>query len=422
MSTLFNTTEPLAGKRILLGICGSIAAYKSPELVRALTRLGAEVRVVMTRSAGQFVTPITLQALSGYPVRQDLFAAEEEAAMDHIRLARWPDAVVVAPASAHSLARFALGLGDDLLSTLLLVTRAPVFLAPAMNASMWAHPATQAHARQLCEYGVQLLGPEAGALACGEEGAGRMLEPEQIVAQLHLALAPKMLAGKQILITAGPTWESLDPARGLSNRASGKQGFALAQACAEAGAQVQLISGPSQEATPPGVLRVNVTSAQEMLEATLRALATPTDLFIANAAVADHRPALQSTQKLPKTALSESLTLIVNPDIVSTVNQHALRPRVIVAFAAETRDHLASARNKAAQKGADIIVVNDISHNETGMGAESNACSIIEGSDLTEIPTCSKIDLARHLIRHIAENHFALKVTEHHGTVTNSHS
>lgn len=422
MRSLFNTTEPLAGKRILLGICGSIAAYKSPEIVRELTLLGAEVRVVMTRSAGQFVTPITLQALSGQAVRQDLFAAEEEAAMDHIRLARWPDAIVVAPVSAHSLARFALGLADDLLSTLLLVTHAPIFLAPAMNASMWAHPATQAHLRQLCEYGMQLLGPEAGALACGEEGTGRMLEPEQIVAQLRLALAPKILAGKQVLITAGPTWESLDPARGLSNRASGKQGFALARACAEAGARVQLISGPSQEATPPGVLRENVTSAQEMLETTLRALAIPTDLFIANAAVADHRPALQSTEKLPKTAIAEQLTLTVNPDIVSSVHQHARRPRLIVAFAAETQDHLDSARDKATRKGADIMIVNDISQRHTGMGAESNACSILEGSDLTEIPTCSKIDLARHLIRHIAENHFASKVTEQHGTVTNSHS
>ncbi|WP_414040204.1 bifunctional phosphopantothenoylcysteine decarboxylase/phosphopantothenate--cysteine ligase CoaBC [Acidithiobacillus sp. M4-SHS-6] len=421
MRTLFNTTEPLAGKRILLGVCGSIAAYKSPEIVRELTRLGAEVRVVMTRAAGQFVTPITLQALSGQPVRQDLFAAEEEAAMDHIRLARWPDAVVVAPVSANSLARFALGLGDDLLSTLLLVTHAPIFLAPAMNASMWAHPATQDHARRLREYGAQFLGPEAGALACGEEGTGRMLEPEQIVAQLRLALAPKTLTGKQVLITAGPTWESLDPARGLTNRASGKQGFALAQACAEAGAQVHLISGPSHETTSPGVLRENVTSAQEMLEACLRALETPTDLFIANAAVADHRPALQSTQKLPKSAIAEHLTLTLNPDIVSLVHQHSQRPRVIVAFAAETRDHLESARSKAARKGADIMVINDISRSDSGMGAESNACSILEGARQTEIPICSKIDLARHLIHYIAQNHFAAEVTDPHETLANPH-
>jgi len=410
IETLFNTTEPLAGKRILLGICGSIAAYKSPEIVRHLLRLGAEVRVVMTQSARQFVTPITLQALSGQPVRQDLFAAEEEAAMDHIRLARWTDAIIVAPVTANSLACFSLGLADDLLSTLLLVTRAPVFLAPAMNASMWSHPATQGHVRRLLEFGAQFLGPDAGVLACGEEGAGRMLEPEQIVGQLRLALASKTLSGKQILVTAGPTWESLDPARGLTNRASGKQGFALAQACAEAGAQVRLISGPSHEATPPGVVREDVTSAQEMLEACLHSLEIPTDLLIANAAVADHRPTLQSPHKTPKSAVPEQIALTQNPDIVTSIHLHPQRPRVIVAFAAETRDHLDSARAKASRKGADTIIVNDIWILRYGMGSEINACTLLHDKMQIEIPACRKIDMARILIRHISKIHFASEV------------
>lgn len=412
IETLFNTTEPLAGKRILLGICGSIAAYKSPEIVRHLLRLGAEVRVVMTQSARQFVTPITLQALSGQPVRQDLFAAEEEAAMDHIRLARWPDAIIVAPVTANSLARFSLGLDDDLLSTLLLVTRAPVFLAPAMNASMWSHPATQGHVQRLLEFGALFLGPDAGVLACGEEGAGRMLEPEQIVGQLRLALASKTLSGKQILVTAGPTWESLDPARGLTNRASGKQGFALAQACAEAGAQVRLISGPSHEATPPGVVREDVTSAQEMLEACLHSLEIHMDLLIANAAVADHRPTLQSPHKTPKSAVPEQIALTQNPDIVTSIHRHPQRPRVIVAFAAETRDHLDSARAKASRKGADTIIVNDISSSTTGMGSEMNACTLLHDKTQIEIPACRKVDMARILIRHISKIHFASEV--HH--------
>ncbi len=407
MRALFNTTEPLAGKRILLGVCGSIAAYKSPELVRTLVRLGAELRVVMTHSAQQFVTPITLQAVSGQPVRQALFAAEEEAAMDHIRLARWPDVIVVAPVSANSLARFAQGFADDLLSTLLLVTRAPIFMAPAMNVSMWSHPATQGHVQRLRDFGTHFLGPDAGSLACGEEGTGRMLEPEQIVAQLRLALAAKLLPGKQVLITAGPTWESMDPARVLTNRASGKQGFALAQACAEAGAQVRLISGPSHEATPPGVLREDVTSAQEMLDACLHSLEKPTDLLIANAAVADHRPTLQSPHKIPKSDVADQIPLTLNPDIVSSIHQHPQRPRVIVAFAAETRDHLDSARTKATRKGADTIIVNDISNTQSGMGADTNTCTLLHNKTQIEIPACSKIDMARTLIRNIAKIHFA---------------
>lgn len=398
---LFNTTEPLTGKRILLGVCGSIAAYKSPEIVRSLRLLGCEVRVVMTRSAAQFVTPITLQALSGEAVRGELFAATEEAAMDHIRLARWPDAVLVAPLSANTLAHFANGLANDLLSTLILATHAPLFLAPAMNSSMWAHPATRSNYERMRDYGATFLGPDSGTLACGEEGLGRMLDPDRIVAELRLALAEKTLRGKRVVITAGPTWEALDPARGFSNRSSGRQGFALAQACAETGAEVHLITGPTQEQTPPGVLREDVTSAEDMLAACLRALNPPVELFIANAAVADHRPATHSAHKLHKTALADTLALTLNPDIVRRVHDDPCRPRLVVAFAAETQDHYASAKAKAERKGADIIVVNDISTMESGMASEQNAGSILQGENIIKIPICSKIDMARHIVHHL---------------------
>ena len=402
MESIFNTTEPLAGKRILLGVGGSIAAYKSPEIVRALRQAGAALRVVMTRGAAQFVTPLTLQAVSGEPVRGDLFAAAEEAAMDHIRLARWADALLIAPISANGMARLAQGLADDLLSTIVLANRAPLFLAPAMNSAMWAHPATQRNVAQLRADGAHFLGPGSGSLACGEEGTGRLLAPERMVGELRLALAEKTLRGQRVLITAGPTWEAIDPARGLSNRASGRQGFALAQACAEAGADVLLITGPTHEQTPPGVRRQDVLSAQDMLAACLQALEKPTDIFIANAAVADHRPSQFSTHKLGKTDIANPLPLSINPDIVSTVHQDPRRPRYIVAFAAETQNHLAAASAKAQRKGADIIVVNDITSADMGMGATDNACGILQGERVQHIPRCSKMDLARHLVRHLS--------------------
>ena len=399
---VFNTTEPLAGKRILLGVGGSIAAYKSPEIVRTLRQAGVELRVVMTRSAAQFVTPLTLQALSGEPVRSDLFAATEEAAMDHIRLARWADALLIAPISANGMARLAQGLADDLLGTIVLASRVPLFLAPAMNNTMWMHPATQRNLAQLQADGAHLLGPDSGSLACGEDGAGRLLAPDRLVGELRLALAEKALRGQRVLITAGPTWEAIDPARGLSNRASGRQGFALSQACAEAGAEVLLITGPTHEQTPPGVSRLDVISARDMLTACLQALDRPTDIFIANAAVADHRPSRFSAQKLSKTAIANPLPLSINPDIVSAVHRDSRRPRYIVAFAAETHDHLSTAGAKAQRKGADVIVVNDINSSELGMGAMDNACSILQGERVLHIPRCSKIDLARHLVRHLS--------------------
>ncbi|MBU2832299.1 bifunctional phosphopantothenoylcysteine decarboxylase/phosphopantothenate--cysteine ligase CoaBC [Acidithiobacillus ferriphilus] len=409
--SVFNTTEPLAGKRILLGVGGSVAAYKSPEIVRALRQAGVELRVVMTRGAAQFVTPLTLQAVSGEPVRSDLFAAAEEAAMDHIRLARWADALLIAPISANGMARLAQGLADDLLSTIVLANRAPLFLAPAMNSAMWAHPATQRNVAQLRADGAHFLGPDSGSLACGEEGTGRLLAPERLVDELRLALTKKTLCGQRVLITAGPTWEAIDPARGFSNRASGRQGFALAQACAEAGANVLLITGPTHEQTPPGVSRQDVLSAQDMLAACLQALDKPTDIFIANAAVADHRPSQFSAHKLGKTDIANPLPLSINPDIVSALHQDPRRPRWIVAFAAETRDHLAAASAKAARKGADVIVVNDITSVDVGMGATDNACSILQGEQVLHIPRCSKMDLARHLVRHLSSI-FSLPATE----------
>jgi phosphopantothenoylcysteine decarboxylase/phosphopantothenate--cysteine ligase len=396
---VFNTTDPLAGKRILLGVSGSIAAYKSPDIVRALRTAGADVRVVLSAAAAEFVTPLTLQAVSGQPVRTALFAAAEEAAMDHIRLARWADACLLAPITAHGLARLAQGLADDLLSTLILASRAPLFLAPAMNVQMWEHPATRRNCATLRSDGAQFLGPESGSLACGEEGEGRMLAPERIAAELRLALAEKTLPGLRVLITAGPTWEALDPARGISNRASGKQGFAIAQVLAEAGALVTLVAGPSHEATPPGVTRRDVVSAEEMQAVCLEALEGSVDVLIANAAVADHRPAQRSPQKMDKGRLPNPLPLTENPDIVAAMARHPRRPRWVIAFAAQTHDHLEQAAAKARAKGVDMIIANDIGDGRMGMGATANHLHMLFGGQITDLGSGDKLTLARRLVR-----------------------
>ncbi|MHB0887866.1 bifunctional phosphopantothenoylcysteine decarboxylase/phosphopantothenate--cysteine ligase CoaBC [Acidithiobacillus sp.] len=397
-NNVFNTTDPLAGKRILLGVSGSIAAYKSPDLVRALRAAGAEVRVALSAAAAEFVAPLTLQAVSGQPVRTALFAAAEETAMDHIRLARWADACLLAPITAHGLARLAQGLADDLISTIVLATRAPVFLAPAMNVQMWEHPATRRNCAALRTDGVHFLGPESGSLACGEEGEGRMLAPERIVAELRLALAEKTLPGMRILITAGPTWEALDPARGISNRASGKQGFAIAQAFAEAGAVVTLVAGPGHEPTPPGITRQDVVSAEEMQAACLQAMENGVEVFIANAAVADHRPAQRSSQKMDKGSLPNPLPLTENPDIVAAMARHPRRPRWVIAFAAQTHDHLEQAAAKARAKGVDMIIVNAIGDGRTGMGASTNHLRMLYAGQMTDLGSGDKLTLARRLV------------------------
>src|SRR5690606_31596261 len=317
--------QSLTNKQILLGVTGGIAAYKSADLVRRLQDLGAWVRVVITRAAQEFITPLTFQALSGNPVHTELLDPEAEAAMGHIQLARWADLVLVAPASADFMARLTQGKGDDLLTTLCLATRAPIALAPAMNQAMWANSATQDNLQRLRQRGVHILGPAAGSQACGEVGLGRMLEPLEI-AELSAGLFETgSLAGRKLVITAGPTREALDPVRYLSNHSSGKMGYALAQAAAEAGARVVLISGPTQLQAPPRVTMLAVTSALEMYTAAL-AQAADCDLFIGAAAVADYRPAQRSEQKIKKAASDNiTLELVKNPDIIAAVA--ALKPK-----------------------------------------------------------------------------------------------
>jgi phosphopantothenoylcysteine decarboxylase/phosphopantothenate--cysteine ligase len=393
-----NGMDPLHGKRILLLIGGSIAAYKSPEILRLLQARGARVRCVLSTAGARFVTPLTLQALSGEAPRQDLFAAEEEAAMDHIRLARWADALLYAPISANGLARLALGLAEDLAGTIALASRNPRFLVPAMNWAMWEHPATQRHVAQLRDDGAVFIGPEAGDLACGETGSGRMVSPADIVARLALELGPGDWRGRRVLVSAGPTWEALDPARGLGNRASGRQGFALAQAAAERGAEVLLVAGPCALPTPVGVQRRDVESARDMLAAILEALGDrPYDLFLANAAVADHRPASASAIKGRKGEIPDSLPLVANPDIVASVHACPQRPHCIVAFAAETRPDVTTAARKLWRKGADVAVINDL---EAGaMGGTENACTLAWGEQSLNLPRQSKLSLARALLR-----------------------
>ncbi|MCE5394110.1 MAG: bifunctional phosphopantothenoylcysteine decarboxylase/phosphopantothenate--cysteine ligase CoaBC [Acidithiobacillus sp.] len=392
--------DPLAGQKILLCIGGSIAAYKSPELVRLLLAAGAKLKIVLSPGASHFVTPLTLQALLGEPPRQEFFTPSEEAAMDHIRLARWADALLFAPISANGLARLALGLADDLRGAIALASRAPRFLVPAMNSAMWEHPATQRHVHTLQADGGIFLGPEQGSLACGEEGPGRMLSPEAIVDILRRHLGPKPWQGRKILITAGPTWESWDPVRGLSNRASGRQGFALAQAAAELGATVQLISGPVALPTPVGISRQDVLSAQEMLAAVQKALAAEsTDLFIANAAVADHRPALPVAQKQPKGTLPLHLELSPNPDIVATIARSPHRPRKILAFAAETHGDEAHAKAKLEAKGADFAFLNLLDPGV--LGGSENAGILWAGQQRWEFSRRSKLALARGILQHL---------------------
>jgi phosphopantothenoylcysteine decarboxylase / phosphopantothenate---cysteine ligase len=325
----------MQSKRVLLGVTGGIAAYKSPDLVRRLRERGAEVQVVMTAGAREFVTAMTFQAVSGRPVRSDLWDAAAESAMGHIELARWAEAVVVAPASADFIARLATGRADDLLATLCLATQAPIAVAPAMNHRMWENPATRTNVATLRARGVHVFGPAAGEQACGELGEGRMLEPLDLAERLGALLrADGVLAGRRVLVTAGPTRECIDPVRFISNRSSGKMGFATAQAAREAGAEVVLVSGPVSLPTPPGVRRIDIESAADMLNAVLREL-PQTDIFISTAAVADYRPAGAVSHKIKKTTETLDLQMQRTVDVVATVAASAERP-FVVGFAAET--------------------------------------------------------------------------------------
>lgn len=393
--------NPAAPRRVLLGVAGGIAAYKACELVRRLRERDIEVRVVLTAGAARFVTATTFQALSGQPVRESLWDAGAEAAMGHIELARWADLILVAPASANLLARLAHGMADDLLTTLCLASDRPLWLAPAMNRLMWAHPATQANRDTLLARGARLLGPGSGAQACGEIGEGRMLEPAAIVAELLAQTAGSVLAGCRVLISAGPTHEDLDPVRYIGNRSSGRMGFALAEAAALAGAAVTVVAGPVALDTPAGVTRrIDVRSARQMHEAMLEQ-ARQADIVIATAAVADYRPAQVFANKLKKQGGPLTLELVENPDILRELA--ALRPRpFLVGFAAETENLEAHARAKLAAKGVDLIAANAVG---AGVGIETadNALSVFWAGGARALPRADKRVLARQLIALIAE-------------------
>lgn len=397
------TTLDLAGKHILLGLSGGIACYKSAEAVRQLVQAGATVQVVMTEAAEAFITPVTLQALSNRPVYTSQWDAREANNMPHINLSREASAVLVAPASADFMARLAQGRADDLLSLLCLarpIERCPLLLAPAMNREMWAHPATQRNASQLRADGATLLGPDAGDQACGEVGDGRMLEPEALVEELVAFFQPKRLAGKRVLITAGPTFEAIDPVRGITNRSSGKMGFALARAAREAGAEVTLVAGPVALSAPRGVTRIDVQSAQQMHDAVLPA-APMNDVFIATAAVADWRPAEALEHKIKKDGSGRrpAIEMVENPDILAAVSRLP-KPPFCVGFAAESQNVPENARAKLQRKGVPLIVGN---LGPATFGRDDNSLLLVDSQGQREIPTGGKLALARELVREIAE-------------------
>ena len=395
-----------APSRVLLGVTGGIAAYKSAELVRRLRDRGAEVQVVMTAGACQFVTPLTFQALSGRPVRTDLWDEAAEAAMGHIELARWADRVLVAPASADFLARLAHGLADDLLTTLCLATDAPIDVAPAMNRLMWANAATQANVALLRSRGVSVLGPAEGDQACGETGPGRMLEPAEILeAMAPRTTAPGVLAGLKVLITAGPTRERIDPVRFITNRSSGKMGFAVAEAAREAGAEVILVSGPVNVATPPGVRRVDVETAEQMMAAVNEHF-EGTDVFIAAAAVSDYRPVQAAAEKIKKTSDSLVLALSRTTDILATVAARTPRP-FVVGFAAETQNVERNALAKLEGKRLDLIAANQVGDN-LAFDCEDNALTLYWPGGQRELGRAPKRQLAAALVSVIAERRAAV--------------
>ena len=388
--------------RILLGVTGGIAAYKSPDLVRRLRERGAEVQVVMTAGAARFITALTLQAVSGRPVRDTLWDEAAEAAMGHIELARWADAVLVAPATADFMAKLAHGRADDLLSTLCLATSAPLFIAPAMNHQMWANPATAANVALLKDRGVTILGPGEGDQACGETGPGRMLEPDQL-AELTLSRlsADRVLAGQRVVVSAGPTRERLDPVRFISNRSSGKMGYAVAQAARDAGATVVLVSGPVGIDPPPGVEFVLVESAQQMYDAVHRALAAA-DIYIGAAAVADYQAPAVAAQKIKKSAEKIQLELVGAPDILASVAALTSGRPFVVGFAAETENVEENARTKLTRKRVDMIAANRVGDG-LAFDCDDNSLLVLWAGGREEIASCGKPELARRLVALIAK-------------------
>ena len=395
----------LTGKRVLLIVAGGIAAYKSLELIRLLRKAGCGVTCVLTRAGAQFVTPLSLQALSESKVYTDLFSLTDESEMGHIQLSRAADLLVVAPATADLLARMTAGMADDLAATVLLATDKPVLVAPAMNVRMWEHAATQANIRTLTHRGVHVVGPDEGAMACNEFGAGRLAEPPAILAAIESLLAgPKPLAGKHAIVTSGPTHEPIDPVRYIANRSSGRQGHAIAAALAELGARVTLVSGPVTVPDPAGVTVRPVESAREMLEACQAAL--PADIAVFAAAVADWRVANAAEGKIKKQAgqPAPALELVPNPDILATIAAAGPnRPRLVVGFAAETNDLMENAQAKRLRKNADWIVANDVSPATGIMGGEENAVHILSAEGVEDWPRVKKTEVARRLAEKIAQ-------------------
>ncbi|MBP8019859.1 MAG: bifunctional phosphopantothenoylcysteine decarboxylase/phosphopantothenate--cysteine ligase CoaBC [Agitococcus sp.] len=387
----------LMHKRVVLGVSGGIAAYKSADLVRRLRDAGAEVQVVMTAAAQQFITPLTMQALSGNPVHTELLNADAEAGMGHIALARWADLVVIAPASADVMARLAQGTANDLLTTLWLATRAKRAVAPAMNQQMWAAQVTQENVATLQAHGVTVFQPASGLQACGDVGAGRMLEAIELAQQCANLFQTGLLTGKRVVITAGPTREALDPVRYISNHSSGKMGFSLAEACIEAGAQVTLISGPVHIATPDRVQQIKVISALEMLAASQEAVALGCDIFIATAAVADYRPANIAEQKIKKVGDVISIELVKNPDIVATIAQLPNKP-FMLGFAAETERVEDYARAKLHAKKLDMIACNDVSRTDIGFQSDDNAMTVFWHNGMKHLEKAPKAHIARTLV------------------------
>ncbi len=406
---IMNTAATIRrNKRILVGVTGGVAAYKSPDLVRRLLERGADVRVVMTEAAKAFITPLTLQAVSGHPVFQHLLDTDAESGMGHIELARWAETIVVAPATANFISKVVHGEANDLLSTLILASEAELIIAPAMNQQMWQNRATRENLKILETWGIRTIGPAQGNQACGENGPGRMTEPEQIAQQILGDGIPQLLAGKSVLITAGPTWEAIDPVRGITNHSSGKMGFSVARAAIDFGAEVTLISGPVNLETPSRLRRINVISAEQMLDQVMQHVDTA-DIFISVAAVADYRPVQAASQKTKKNDEQTTITLVRNPDILAQVAALANRP-FTVGFAAETENLVDNAYNKLKTKNVDMIVANDVAGNESVFDSEDNAVTLLyfrseanRNRDKVDKSTIARTDKYRLAVRIIEE-------------------
>ncbi|MBH0026611.1 bifunctional phosphopantothenoylcysteine decarboxylase/phosphopantothenate--cysteine ligase CoaBC [Pseudoalteromonas sp. SWN29] len=393
----------LTNKKIVLGITGGIAAYKCAELVRRLKDSGCEVKVVMTESAKHFITPLTMQAVSGETVSDSLLDPSAEASMGHIEFAKWADLILVAPATCNIIAKMAAGIADDLLTTLLLATPAKVAVAPAMNQQMYAHAATQANLAALKARNVLIWGPGKGEQACGDVGAGRMLEPHELVALCTAKERPQLLAGKTITITAGPTREPLDPVRFISNHSSGKMGYALAEAALQLGAEVNLISGPVNIKAPTGVNLINIESAEQLLNESL-IYAPQSDAFIGCAAVADYRAANIATQKMKKQGDELTLTLTKNPDVIAAIANLTQNRPYTVGFAAETQNVESYAKGKLKNKNLDMICANDVSQSGLGFNSDHNALTLYWHNEQLELPTTSKTEIALKVIEQLAKH------------------